>query len=47
MRSLGGTIVTKDVPDNCMVVGVPAKIVKTEIHMNERAMLIGEFRIKE
>lgn len=43
----GGAIVTKDVPDNCMVVGVPAKIVKTEIHMNERAMLIGEFRIKE
>ena len=23
-----GSVVTKDVPDNCVVVGVPAKIVK-------------------
>ncbi len=43
----GGTIVTKDVPDNCMVVGVPAKIVKTGIHMNNQARLEGDFRFKE
>jgi acetyltransferase-like isoleucine patch superfamily enzyme len=43
----GGTIVTKDVPNNCMVVGVPAKIVKTGIHMNDHARLEGEFKYKE
>lgn len=43
----GGTIVTKDVPDNCMVVGVPAKIVKKGIHMNDHARLEGEFKYKE
>ena len=43
----GGSIVTKDVPDNCMVVGVPAKIIKTGIQMNEHARLVGEFRFKE
>ena len=26
-----GTVVTKDVPDNCVVVGVPGKIIKTNI----------------
>lgn len=25
----GGAVVTKDVPDNCVVAGVPAKVVKT------------------
>lgn len=43
----GGTIVTKDVPDNCMVVGVPAKIVKIGIHMNNHARIEGEFKYKE
>lgn len=43
----GGTIVTKDVPDNCMVVGVPAKIVKTGIRMNNHARLEGDFKYKE
>ena len=38
---------TKDVPDNCMVVGVPAKIVKTGIHMNDHARLVGPERFKE
>lgn len=42
-----GAIVTKDVPDNCMVVGVPAKVVKTGIHMNNHAMLEGEYKYKE
>lgn len=32
-----GTVVTKDVPSNCIVVGNPAKIIKTGITMNERA----------
>ena len=26
-----GTVVTKDVPDNCVVVGLPGKIIKTNI----------------
>lgn len=43
----GGSIVTKDVPDNCMVAGVPAKIIKTGIKMNNHARLEGEFRFKE
>lgn len=43
----GGTIVTKDIPDNCMAVGVPAKVVKTGIHMNDQARLEGDFRYKE
>lgn len=43
----GGTIVTKDVPDNCMVVGVPGKIIKTGIRMNDHARLIGPNRFKE
>ena len=42
-----GTIVTKNVPDNCMVVGVPAKIVKTGIHMNNHARLEGDFKYKK
>ena len=32
-----GSIVTKDVPSNCIVAGNPAKIIKTGIKMNSRA----------
>jgi len=32
-----GSVVTKDVPSNCIVAGNPAKIIKTGIIMNERA----------
>lgn len=32
-----GSVVTKDVPSNTIVAGIPAKIIKTEIVMNERA----------
>ncbi|ACK98051.1 serine acetyltransferase [Bacillus cereus G9842] len=27
-------VVLKDIPDNCMVVGIPAKIVKTDINID-------------
>lgn len=43
----GGSIVTKDIPDNCMAVGVPAKVVKTGIQMNDQARLEGDFKFKE
>ena len=43
----GGSIVTKDIPDHCMAVGVPAKVIKTGIQMNEHACLVGEMRFKE
>lgn len=43
----GGSIVTKDVPDNCMAVGVPARVIKTGIRMNNQAQLEGEYRYKE
>ena len=33
------TVVTKDVPSNCVVVGNPGRIVKRNIRMNNRAML--------
>ncbi|MGE0078226.1 MAG: DapH/DapD/GlmU-related protein [Bacteroidales bacterium] len=35
-----GAIVTKDVPDNCVVAGNPARIVKVDIHIDERGQLI-------
>jgi acetyltransferase-like isoleucine patch superfamily enzyme len=33
------TVVTKDVPSNCVVVGNPGRIVKRNVRMNERAIL--------
>jgi acetyltransferase-like isoleucine patch superfamily enzyme len=33
------SVVTKDVPSNCIVVGNPARIIRTNIHMNCRAEL--------
>ena len=35
-----GSVVTKDIPANSMAVGVPAKIIKTDIEMDEHARLI-------
>lgn len=32
-----GSVVTKDVPSNCIVAGNPAKVIKTGIIMNHRA----------
>ena len=43
----GGSIVTKDIPDNCMAVGVPAKVIKTGIQMSKGARLVGEMGYKE
>jgi acetyltransferase-like isoleucine patch superfamily enzyme len=41
-----GSVVTKDVPSNAMAAGVPAKIIKTEIKMNDRAEIIfGEINM--
>lgn len=31
-----GAVVTKDIPDNCVVGGVPAKILKAKTHKSER-----------
>ena len=28
-----GSVVTKDIPNNCIVVGNPAKIIKQDIHV--------------
>ena len=36
----GGTIVTKDVPDGCIVVGNPARVVKTGIRVSELGQII-------
>lgn len=38
---------TKDIPDHCIAAGVPAKVIKTGIQMNDHARLEGEFRYKE
>ena len=37
-----GTVVTKDVPSNCVVVGNPGRIVKTGIRLNDRAEFLIE-----
>lgn len=42
-----GSVVTKDIPSNCMVVGVPAKIIKRDIQMSNEARLLGNIRYKE
>lgn len=34
-----GSVVTKDVPNNCIVAGNPAKVIRTGIRMSERATL--------
>ncbi len=43
----GGSVVTKDIPDHCIAAGVPAKVIKSGIQMNNHARLEGEFRYKE
>jgi acetyltransferase-like isoleucine patch superfamily enzyme len=36
-----GSIVTKDIPDGCMVVGNPARIVREGIIINDHAQLVN------
>lgn len=36
-----GSVVTKDVPNNCIVAGNPAKVIRTGIRMSERATLLN------
>lgn len=36
-----GSVVTKDVPDHCIVAGNPAKIIRTGIRMSNRAEIIN------
>ena len=43
----GGSVVTKDIPDHSMAVGVPAKVIKSGIKMDENAHLVGETMYKE
>ena len=42
-----GSVVTKDIPSNSMAVGVPAKVIKTGISMNDHARLEGEMKYKK
>lgn len=37
----GGCIVTKDLPDHCMVVGNPARIIKEGVEVNEYGQLVN------
>lgn len=36
-----GTVVTKDVPDHCVVAGNPARIIREGVRVNEKAQLIN------
>ncbi|MDB5280397.1 MAG: acetyltransferase [Ferruginibacter sp.] len=36
-----GSVVTKDVPDNCIVAGNPARVIREEIRMNSAAELMN------
>lgn len=42
-----GSVVTKDILDHCMAVGVSARIIKKAIKMNENAQLLGDLKYKE
>lgn len=37
-----GSIVTKDVPDNCIVAGNPAKVIRENIKVGKYGVLIKE-----
>lgn len=36
-----GSVVTKDVPSNCIVVGNPARIIRTGIHTRKYGQIVG------
>lgn len=35
-----GSLVSKDIPNGCLAVGVPAKVIRSNLKMNEKAILI-------
>ncbi len=41
----GGSIVTKDVPDHCMVAGNPARIIKRGVKVKNGRILDGGYRV--
>ena len=43
----GGTIVTKDIPDNCIVVGNPGRIVKTGVVVKNGKIIEPGVRVKK
>lgn len=42
---VGGSIVTKDVPDNCMVAGNPARIIKRGVKVKNGKILDSGYRV--
>lgn len=36
------SVVTKDIPDGCVVAGVPAKIIRVNIRLNDRGAMISK-----
>lgn len=42
-----GAVVTRDVPDHVMVAGNPARIIKTDIHMNDFGMIDKTYHCKQ
>ena len=39
-----GSVLTKDVPDHCLVAGNPAKILRVGIELNDRYQIINHGR---
>lgn len=42
----GGSIVTKDVPDHCMVAGNPARIIKQGVEVKDGRIINSGYRVK-
>lgn len=39
-----GSVVTKDIPDNCMTVGNPAKIIRKSILLSDKIQIVVSFQ---
>ena len=46
-RNWGGSVVTHDVPDNCMVAGNPARIIKRGVEVKNGRITNTGNRVKE